>query len=630
MILVTGATGFVGAHLIKKLVKTVPASDVVCLIPQGDTVRVGGAGIVEKRLLDEYRRLGVRVLPYPAWGTVDAYREALESLGPIQTVVYLAANNNRWSGNERLFRDNVETLRIFIHALDTRLKDAHFIFASSVMAEATGILADRFGQETALKLNPYGCTKLAAEKVLHEEQNRFGYRLLILRFASIYGKESQFGLIKSVQSLTTISKVIPVPYLPGRAHIVHVLDVARTLTKAVSSRLEGTFDVNASPLLSVGDLVEHCAKSRGIRARQIRFPAFFYNACASFFGLGSRFGLAPALQLESLFRDIYIGHGASALDALDMESMAPFAEPPVLEKGAFTNSVAVLGASGFIGSKIVQTLSSRGLQVRCGVHHSPLPLENLEEANIERVQCDTSRPISLKEFLQDQRMVVYAGGLTTAHGRKSWEDYLRANVFEVINLISSMRSAGVKRIVFLASQAPARGKYGFSKALGELLIRTSGLDYTILKPGLVVGDRGLVAMLYKLVRLAPVFPLPSDTPLNTELVDVDAISDSVAGIAEDKTRHYSSKTIYLGSSTPVSFEYVVRTISGLSKKKTLFVPLPRFSFALLSYVGSVLPFFPFNKEIFEGIYRQKDDILPGALRLADEEPETVFQRHIRP
>ena len=628
-ILITGATGFLGSHLIKKLIKAVPPSEIVCLIPEGSTVRVAGAGIIESRLLDEYRRLGVTIHPYPAWGTVEEYQKAFESLGSIGTVIYLAANNNRALGNERLFRDNVETLKRFIAALDTRLKDAHFIFASSVMAETAGVLIDRYGQPTVLKLNPYACTKLAAEAVLKEEQQRLGYRLLILRFASIYGKESQWGLMKSVHSLAALSKKIPVPYLRGRAHIVHVNDVTLALTKAVSSPLTGTFDVNASPLLTIGELVERCAASEGAHAKQVRLPAFVSSIAASFFGFGSRLGIPAALQLQSLFTDIYVGHGSNVLDALDIHPALPFTNAPVLAEGAFTDSVAVIGASGFIGSRIVRILSSRGWKVRCGIHHASLPLENLEDSNIEYVACDTSDPSSLAAFLKGQRTVVYAGGLTTAHGKKTWEDYLHANVLEVISLVSLMRRAHVKQIIFLASQAPARGKYGLSKSLGEQIVRASKLEYTILKPGLVVGDRGLVSMLFKLVKLAPVFPLPSHTPRNTELVDVDAIGDAVAEILEEGTGRYTGATIYLGSSKSVSFEDMVHTISVLSKKRTLFISLPKWSFRILSAVGTLVPFFPFNKEMFEGIYRQKDDILEESMRLKDEEPEAIFKRHIR-
>lgn len=629
MVLITGATGFLGSHLIKKLVKTVPASDIVCLIPQGDTVRVAGAGIAEARLLADYRRLGVTIHSYPAWGTVEEYRKSFETFGQIQTVIYLAANNNRSLGNERLFRDNVETLKRFIQALDVRLTNTHFIFSSSVMAEATSHLRDRFGERTALKLNPYGCTKLAAEAVLKEEQSRFGYRLLILRFSSIYGKESQFGLIKSVRSLAALSKKIPVPYFPGRAHIVPVHEVVETLIKSVSYRLEGTFDVNAPPLLTVGEMVELSAKTQGTRAKQIRLPTFINSLCAFFFDLGSRFGFPSALQLQALFSDIYVGHGKSTFEALSIQSGAPFGETHTLTKGTFTDSVAVIGGSGFIGARIVRTLSDRGYRVRCGIHRASLPIENLDESNIEYVKCDTSDSSSLAAFVADQRTVVYAGGLTTAHGKKSWEEYLRANVLEVIDLISLMRAAGVKQLIFLASQAPARGKYGYTKSLGEEIVRTSELDYTILKPGLVVGDRGLVSLLGTLVKLAPVFPLPSDAPSNTELVDVETVGDVVADILAEKTEYYRGTTIYLGSSQTVSFASLVRTIATLLQKKRLFVPLPRFAFAFLSTIGTLFPFFPFTKELYEGIYREKDAILPNALRLADEDPETILQRHVR-
>jgi hypothetical protein len=66
----------------------------------------------------------------------------------------------------------------------------------------------------------------------------------------------------------------------------------------------------------------------------------------------------------------------------------------------------------------------------------------------------------------------------------------------------------------------------------------------------------------------------------------------------------------------------------MADKKTLFIPMPRWLLAASAVMGTVIPFSPLNKELFENIYRPKDIIVAGSMRMADEKPEDIFRRHI--
>src|ERR1700720_1172108 len=74
MILVTGATGFLGSCLIPHLAKKMDPSEIMCLVPNQKTVRMAGGRIPEDRLIEQYRAIGVRIRFYPARGTVQEYR----------------------------------------------------------------------------------------------------------------------------------------------------------------------------------------------------------------------------------------------------------------------------------------------------------------------------------------------------------------------------------------------------------------------------------------------------------------------------------------------------------------------------------------------------------------------------
>jgi uncharacterized protein YbjT (DUF2867 family)/membrane protease YdiL (CAAX protease family) len=81
----------------------------------------------------------------------------------------------------------------------------------------------------------------------------------------------------------------------------------------------------------------------------------------------------------------------------------------------------------------------------------------------------------------------------------------------VARLIDAMRTAGVRRLVHISvvvARADPALPYHDTKWKGEELVRASGLDWTILRPGVIygVGD-DLLAHLSLMLRIAPMFPI---------------------------------------------------------------------------------------------------------------------------
>jgi NADH dehydrogenase len=335
---------------------------------------------------------------------------------------------------------------------------------------------------------------------------------------------------------------------------------------------------------------------------------------------------ATALQFLALVDDIYLSQGKSVWSGVSFKPRSPFEERKV-PAVKVVPEVAVLGASGFIGSRIVAHLTYKGISIRCGVHTRELLIEHLDKALIEFFPCDTSDSSLLSAFLKGQKVLIYAAGLTTAHGQKSWEEYLSANVHDVLHIVSAAREAGIEKLVFLGSQAPSYGRYGFSKALGEEVVRESGLNYVILKPGLVVGWQGLASAVIRAIEKLPLVPVPRKSAENTELVDVETVAKAVVHVMDD--RSYNGKRIYLGSATAVSLENIIDLAAYVSRKKVIKVPIPHFFLAAGSMVANaVFKKFPLNAEVIEGIYRRKPALPSDAVRLFDEEPADVLRRYV--
>ncbi len=222
-------------------------------------------------------------------------------------------------------------------------------------------------------------------------------------------------------------------------------------------------------------------------------------------------------------------------------------------------SVAVTGATGFLGGRLAAALASRGVKVyalgrnlekgvalqRSGVVFRPVPLDDRA---------------GLTEVFKSTVAVVHAAALSSAWGRK--EDFERANVDGTRNVIDAARAAGVERLVYISSPSVVSiagdqhdlredapypethiSHYTRSKMLAEILVRESPLESVVLRPKAIYGP-GDTALLPRLIRAARSGRLRQigDGHATTNLTHVDDVVDGIVlalGSPEAANRIYT-------------------------------------------------------------------------------------------
>lgn len=180
----------------------------------------------------------------------------------------------------------------------------------------------------------------------------------------------------------------------------------------------------------------------------------------------------------------------------------------------------VTGASGFIGSALVEELNTLGFEVHALMRASSSPA-NLEGLVYRRVEGDMASFDSLKRAVEGMDYVFHLAGATAAPGR---EAYLEANARATERLARAAAEAapGLKRFVYVSSLAaggPARGHheprtesqadapvsaYGESKLEGEraLLAFRDRYPISIVRPPIVYGprDKGVFVLIRTVAR----------------------------------------------------------------------------------------------------------------------------------
>ena len=211
-------------------------------------------------------------------------------------------------------------------------------------------------------------------------------------------------------------------------------------------------------------------------------------------------------------------------------------------------SVLVTGASGFLGGALALHLAAMGVRVRALVRR-PEKAAFLP-GSVEIVTGDLLDPAALRAAAQGCDIIFHCaaalgGDLTMQR---------RINVDGTLLLAENAAQVGVRRLIHVSTLsvygvmyegvideetpfAPGSDPYGITKAEAEASLRSRagahGLDYTIIRPGMIYGARaGLwTGTLFRLARIKPM-PWFGDGSSLAHCIHVDDVIDLMLCAAE--------------------------------------------------------------------------------------------------
>jgi len=245
--------------------------------------------------------------------------------------------------------------------------------------------------------------------------------------------------------------------------------------------------------------------------------------------------------------------------------------------------ILITGGAGFVGTQLCRALGAAdGVTFRA----LDLPGPRLDAVGAfggEAVGGNLLEEGTLERALEGCAALIH---LVVAHEHAPREAHETLTVGGARRVVAAAEATGVRRLLFLSSLKAARdyeGLYGTHKRRAEEVIRASGLDWTMFRPGLLYGPGEVrLSRIAGVLRRWPLFPLPGDGsypvhPLRT--ADLAAVLlralDTPASIG---------KTYELGTDEPVPLGRMVDMVGARIGRRRPKVPVPLALCGLLAWM----------------------------------------------
>jgi len=242
-------------------------------------------------------------------------------------------------------------------------------------------------------------------------------------------------------------------------------------------------------------------------------------------------------------------------------------------------SILVTGATGFIGSRLISSLSSSGYTIK-GMSRKKLQDSN----NVKYVQADVFDVDQLEKIMSGIDIAYYL--LHSMEGSKEqWKEFASRERIQAQNFLKAATKANVKRIIYLGGlvndSLELSPHMQSRKEVGEILA-SGNIPVTQLRASLIIGAQGgSYAMLRYLVERLRIMVTPSWVKSLAQPIAVDNVIEYLVGCMNNPET--SGKTYEIGGPDTMTYEELMRVYSAYLNKNLFVIQIPFLTTRLSSY-----------------------------------------------
>jgi uncharacterized protein YbjT (DUF2867 family) len=263
--------------------------------------------------------------------------------------------------------------------------------------------------------------------------------------------------------------------------------------------------------------------------------------------------------------------------------------------------IFLAGASGYVGSRVLDDLLAKDHEVTAHAH--------TDRSRQELLRKHPSLQVALGDVADAEAMlravplgieaVIYLPGLLREFPRKGIS-FQKAHVEGCRNLMAAGKRAGVRRWIELSALGAGPGAktpYFRTKWEAEEHVRSSGLNWTILRPSVIVDDRpshrkNFVGEIANVIRELPFIPVLGSGKYRLQPVSLDDVSQTIVQSLEKPET--VGKTYEIGGPEKLRYIEIVQIIAiamGIKKPR---LHLPMWLCEVLAFPFQTFTWFPFT------------------------------------
>ncbi|UCE10251.1 MAG: NAD(P)H-binding protein [Candidatus Thorarchaeota archaeon] len=245
--------------------------------------------------------------------------------------------------------------------------------------------------------------------------------------------------------------------------------------------------------------------------------------------------------------------------------------------------ILVLGATGYVGSRLVLRLLSEGYRVRASwrSENKLLSCSWSDDPRVELVQTDVRDQESLYKAVEGCHAAFYLIHSMYAGSRFSQMDTLASK-----NMVETSRDSDLQRIVYLGGLGTTEDSLSphlRSRAKVGRILQSGPVPVTILRAAMILGaGSASFEILRYLVERLPLMTTPRWVRTNTQPIAIsNALEYLVKCLDEPDT---SNRTLDIGGPAVTTYESLMKVyaeVAGLVKR--VIIPIPLLTPSLSSY-----------------------------------------------
>jgi uncharacterized protein YbjT (DUF2867 family) len=224
--------------------------------------------------------------------------------------------------------------------------------------------------------------------------------------------------------------------------------------------------------------------------------------------------------------------------------------------------IAITGGTGFVGLHVAERYPAD--RVVAVSRRTGVEIDDVEALATAFTGCD---------------VVAHLAGINREIGDQTYD---RVHVRGTEAVVEAARRAGVRKIIllsFLRARPDCGSAYHESKWAAEELVRASGLDYTILKAGMIYGHGDhLVDHLSHVVQTVPLFATVGLREKTIRPIPISELVDIVVAAADGRLPR---ETVAVVGAETLTMTKAVRRVAAVVGRPVVVIPAPVWALTLL-------------------------------------------------